>query len=133
MSVFHPIVDFCYRDPNLFAPFWYIVFPAILWPSFGRLPTDWITSALLWGAVGAIQLTCDHHFIFLVCCLFCWWHVYSLSIFFIPDLTHSGLSCSFSETPHLCTVNICLSGECPSFILVKRVGVSITFMICVLY
>ena len=29
----------------------------------GRFPTGWLTSALLWGAVGAILLTCDHHLI----------------------------------------------------------------------
>ena len=29
----------------------------------GRFPTGWITSALIWGAVGAILLTCDHHLI----------------------------------------------------------------------
>ena len=67
----------------------------------GRFPTGWITSALLWGAVGAILLTCDHHlilFLFAVCCLLCWLHVYSPPNFFVSDLVHSGLSCSFSET-----------------------------------
>ena len=29
----------------------------------GRRPSGWITSALLWGAVGAILLMCDHHLI----------------------------------------------------------------------
>ena len=29
----------------------------------GRRPSGWITSALLWGAVGAIHLMCDHHLI----------------------------------------------------------------------
>ena len=29
----------------------------------GRPPTGWITSALLWGAFGAILLTCGHHLI----------------------------------------------------------------------
>ena len=29
----------------------------------GRRPSGWITSALLWGAVGALLLTCDHHLI----------------------------------------------------------------------
>ena len=29
----------------------------------GRRPSGWITSALLWGAVGSILLTCDHHLI----------------------------------------------------------------------
>ena len=40
----------------------------------GRRPSGWITSALLWGAVGAILLTCDHHlilFLFAVCSTGC--------------------------------------------------------------
>ena len=54
----------------------------------GHFPTGWITSALLWGAVDAILLTCDHRLIFvLVCCLFCWFHVYSPSNFFVSDLS----------------------------------------------
>ena len=35
---------------------------------FHRLPTGWITSALLWGAVGAILLTCDHRLILFAVC-----------------------------------------------------------------
>ena len=40
----------------------------------GRRPSGWITSALLWGAVGAILLTCDHYlilFLFAVCSAGC--------------------------------------------------------------
>ena len=40
----------------------------------GRRPSGWITSALLWGAVGAILLMCDHHlilFLFAVCSAGC--------------------------------------------------------------
>ena len=75
----------------------------------GHFPTGWITNALLWRAVGAILLTCEHQLIFLVCCLLCWLHVCSPPHFFVSDLIHSGLSCSFSETPHIFCVNICLS------------------------
>ena len=28
MSVLHPVVDFCHRDPNIIVPFRYIVLPS---------------------------------------------------------------------------------------------------------
>ena len=40
----------------------------------GRFPIAWITSALIWGAVGAILLTCDQYlilFMFAVCSAGC--------------------------------------------------------------
>ena len=40
----------------------------------GRRHSGWITNALLWGAVGTILLTCDHHlilFLFAVCSAGC--------------------------------------------------------------
>ena len=43
------------------------LFPAISWSSLSRRPCGWITSALLWGAVGAILLTFDHHLILFLC------------------------------------------------------------------
>ena len=68
---------------------------------FGSLPSDWITSALLWGAVAAIILTSDQHLIlFAVCSVGC--ILYSPSSFVVPDFIHSDTSCRFSETPHLC-------------------------------
>ena len=51
------------------------------------------------------------------CCL----RVYSAPNFFVSDLVHSGLSCSFSETPHLCCCQHLpfFAGEGPVFTLVK--------------
>ena len=85
----------------------------------GCFPTGWITSALLWGAVGAILLTCDHHLILFAVCS----AGYSTSNFFVSDLVHSGLSCSFSETPHLCCCQHLpfFAGEGPVFTLVFKV------------
>ena len=45
-------------------------------------------------------------------CLLCWLHVYSPPNFFFPDLVHSGLSCSFSETSHLCCCQYLYYNEC---------------------
>ena len=82
-----PVVDFCLRDPNLIVPFRY-----------NRLPSDFVAFssvaslvALLWGAVGAILLTCDHHmvlFLFAVSCTGC------MFTHFVLGLIHSGLSSS---------------------------------------
>ena len=59
----------------------------------GRLPTyGWVTSALLWGDVGAILLACDHHlivFLFAVCsagCMFTRRLIYSFLILSIVVL-----------------------------------------------
>ena len=57
----------------------------------------------------------------LVCCLLCWLHVYLPSNFFVSDLVHSDLSCSFSQTPHLCCCQHLPFFPCeiPVFTLVK--------------
>ena len=54
-------------------------------------------------------------------CLLCWLHVYSPPNFFVSDLVHSGLSCSFSETPHPCCCQHLpfFAGEGPVFTLVE--------------
>ena len=55
----------------------------------GRRPSGWITSALLWGAVGAILLTCDHHlvlFLFAVCSAGCMFTRRLISSFLILSI-----------------------------------------------
>ena len=55
----------------------------------GRFPTGWITSALLWGAVGAVLLTCDHHlilFLFVVCSAGCMFTRHLISSFMILSI-----------------------------------------------
>ncbi len=55
----------------------------------GRLPTGWITSAFLRGAVGAILLTCDHHlilFVFAVCSAGCMFTRRLMSSFLILSI-----------------------------------------------
>ena len=76
----------------------------------GRRPPGCITSALLWGAVGAILLMCDHHlilFLLAVCCA---------GYMFTRRLISSFLILSILVFPaaflrHLISVvvNICLS------------------------
>ena len=46
-SPLHPVVDIGHRDSHLIVPSRYIIFPAVSWPSLGRRPSGWITSALL--------------------------------------------------------------------------------------
>ena len=65
-------------------------------------------SALLWGVVGVILLMCDHHlilFLFAVCSAGCMFTCRLISPFLI--LSIPVLSCSFSETPHLCCYQLC--------------------------
>ena len=76
----------------------------------GRRPSGWITSALLWGAVGAILLMCDHHLILLL------FAVCSAGCMFTRRLISSFLILSILVFPaaflrHLISVvvNICLS------------------------
>ena len=55
----------------------------------GRRPSDWITCALLWGTVGAILLTCDHHlnlFLFAVCSAGCMFTRRIMSSFLILSI-----------------------------------------------
>ena len=55
----------------------------------GRRPYGWITSALLWGAVGAILLMCDHHltlFLFAVCSAGCMFNRRLISSFLILSI-----------------------------------------------
>ena len=68
----------------------------------GRCSSGWITSAFLWRAIDAILLTCDHHLIVLLVEVALLVAFYSLSNFVVPDLIHSGLTCSFFERDHLC-------------------------------
>ena len=100
----------CHRGPNFLVQFWYIFFPVTLWPS------PWSSSNWLdheWFALGS----CLCHFLdmwppldlILVCCLFCWLHVYLPSNLFIPDLVHSGLFSSLSATTHFCCCQHCFS------------------------
>ena len=82
----------------------------------GRRPSGWIPSALLWGAVGAILLMCDHHLILLAVC--------SAGCMFTRRLISSFLILSilvFSETPHLycCQHLPFFAGVGPVFTLVK--------------
>ena len=74
----------------------------------GRRPSGWITSDLLWGAIVAILLTCDHHLILFAVC--------STGCMFIRRLIFSFLILSILIFPaaflrHLIYVfvNICLS------------------------
>ena len=91
------------RDPNLLLPFRYVVLPAISWPSLWSCRyTVWMTSDLPREAVGAILLV----LFFLAVCSACYMSTRRLVSFFL-DLIHSGLSCSSSETLHLC-INISL-------------------------
>ena len=55
----------------------------------GRRPSGWITSALLWGVVGAILLMCDHHlilFLFAVCSAGCMFNRRLISSFLILSI-----------------------------------------------
>ena len=101
----------------------------------GRFPTGWITSALLWGAVGAILLTCDHHlilFLFAVCSAGCMFTRRLISSFLILSI----LVFPVAFLRHLISVvvNICLSllVRVQFSLWYSRVGVNTAFMICVL-
>ena len=55
----------------------------------GRLSTGWITSALLWGAVGAVLLTCDSHvilFLFAISSAGCMFNRRLISSFLISSI-----------------------------------------------
>ena len=76
----------------------------------GRRPSGLITSALLWGAVGAILLMCDHHlilFLFAVCSAGCMFNRRLISSFLILSI----LVFPSAFLRHLISVdvNICLS------------------------
>ena len=100
----------------------------------GRFPAGWITSALLWGAVGAILLTCDHHlivFMFAVCsagCMFTRRLISSFLILSIPVLPAAFLRHLISVV-----VSICLSllVSVQFSLWYSRVVVNTAFMICV--
>ena len=77
---------------------------------FGLFPTGWITSALLWGAVGAILLTCDHHlilFLFAVCSAGCMFTRRLISSFLILSIL--VFHAAFLRHLNSVVVNICLS------------------------
>ena len=94
----------------------------------GRFHTGWITSALLWGAVGAILMTCDHHlilFLFAVCsagCMFTRRLISSFRIFSILFFPAAFLRQLVSVV-----VNICLSllVSVPFSLWYSSVGVSL--------
>ena len=101
-SLLDPVVDIYHRDSHLFVPSRYIVFPSISWPS-PRSSSSWLYHECF--ALGS-------H----------WCHPFDAPPnFFVSDLVHSGLSCSLSETPHLCCCQHLpfFAGEGPVFTLVK--------------
>ena len=121
-SLLHPVVDIGHLDSHLLAPSRYIIYPAISWPS-ARSSSFWLDHECF-----TLGSQCCHPCdvlpptdLVLVCCLLCWLHVYSPPNFFVSDLVHSGLSCSFSDPPHLCCCQHLhfFSGDGPVFILVK--------------
>ena len=76
----------------------------------GRRPSGWITSALLWGAVGAILLRCDHHlilFLFAVCSVGCMFNRRLISSFLILSIL--VFPAAFLRHLISVVVNICLS------------------------
>ena len=78
--------------------------------TLGRRPSGWITSALLWGAVGAILLMFDHHlilFLLAVCSAGCMFTRRLISSFLILSI----LVYPAAFLRHLISVvvNICLS------------------------
>ena len=88
----------------------------------GRLPIGWVMSVLLWEAVGAILLTCDHHLIVFL------FDIHSDGCMFTRRLISSVLVLSILVFPaaflrHLTSVvvSICLSllVRVPCFTLVK--------------
>ena len=116
-SVLHPVVDIGHRDPHLIVPFRNIVFPLISWPSpwsFSyRMDHECFSLGSCW---------CHPLDLILVSCLFCWFHVYTRSNFFVSDIVQSVFSCSFSEIHHLCCCQHLpiFVGEGPVFALVKQ-------------
>ena len=77
----------------------------------GRRPSGWITSALLWVAVGAILLMCDHHhlilFLLAVCCAGCMFNRCLISSFLILSIL--VFPAAFLRHLISVVVNICLS------------------------
>ena len=76
----------------------------------GRRPSGWITSALLWGAVGAILLMCDHHlilFLLAVCSAGCMFNRRLISSFLILSIL--VFPAAFLRHLISVVVNICLS------------------------
>ncbi len=76
----------------------------------GRRPSGWITGALLWGAVGAILLMCDHHlvlFLLAVCSAGCMFTRRLISSFLILSIL--VFPATFLRHIISVVVNICLS------------------------
>ena len=76
----------------------------------GRRPPGCITSDLLWGAVGAILLMCDHHlilFLLAVCCAGCMFTRRLISSFLILSIL--VFHAAFLRHLISVVVNICLS------------------------
>ena len=89
----------------------------------GRPSSGWITSALLWGAVGAILLMFDHHlilFLLAVCFAGCMFTRRLISSFLILSIL--AFHAVFSETTHLCCCQHLpfFAGEGPVFTLAKQ-------------
>ena len=96
-----------------------IVFSAISWPSLWSssywLDIECFTLWSCWCMPSSWRVVITTWFC--SCLLFALWlHVYSPPNFFVSDLAHSGISCSFSETPHLCCQHLpFFAGEVPVF------------------
>ena len=103
-SLLDPVVCVCHRDSHLIAPSRYIIFLAVSWPPI-RSSSFWLDhECFALGSRWCHPLMCDHHlilFLLAVCSAGC-----TPPKFFVSDLVHSGLSCSFSETPRLCCCRI---------------------------
>ena len=98
----------------------------------GRRPSGWITSVLLWGAVGAILLTCDHNlvfFLFAVCSAGCMFTRRLISSFLILSIL--VFPAAFLRHLISVVVNICLSllVSVQFSLWYSRVGVYTAFMI----
>ena len=109
-SVLHQVVDIGHRIPISLYHFGTLSSHRFRGLPLGRLPTGWITSALLWGAVGVILLTCDHNlilFLFAVCSAGCMFTRRLISSFLIlPILVFSA---AFLWHLISVVVSICLS------------------------